>query len=84
MKEQHHGNDHFEVSITLESLGNTYQSLEDCGKAKEVYARSLKIQETHHGTGHFVVARTLGIWAAPTDTSKTTNRRRNSWSVPSR
>ena len=59
MKEQHFGEDHFEVAITLFSLGNAFGKLGDHNMKKNLLERALEIEEQHYGRDHLEVAETL-------------------------
>ena len=59
IKEQHFGEDHFEVAITLVNLGNANGELGDHKKKKDLLERALEIEEKHFGEEHFEVGITL-------------------------
>merc|ERR1719473_2501610 len=50
-----------QVAFTLVNLGNSYGSLGDVEKKKELLERALAIQEREYGPGHREVATTLPI-----------------------
>ena len=58
IKEQHYGQEHFEVVKTLTNLGSTYRELKDYEKARDVLEQALKIKEQHYGQDHYEVATT--------------------------
>ena len=47
IKDQHYGQDNYEVATTSTSLGAAYTNLEDYDKAKDIIERAVNIKVMH-------------------------------------